>query len=350
MEASVVIYTLGLTFIFCSLIKFLKIDHWVIRFFDFPQLQFLVLGMGVFGASFIWLDIHLYHNIFFLLVVTVVVLYQAKLVVPYTIIAKKEIKNANNKQRGDIKLLVSNVYQPNTDCNKLLNLINKENPDVLLLVETNNRWQEDLKVLESTFAYSLKKPLDNMYGLLFYSKLALRDAEIRYLVKDYIPSVKTKIVLKSGREIQFYGLHPEPPSPTENYRSTERDAELYLIAKEINKSPGVPTVVAGDLNEVAWSKSTRIFQKLSGLLDPRKGRGFYNTFHAKYPIKWPLDHFFVSDHFHLVSMQVHENIGSDHFPISIALNHVDVSLNEEIESADVGEREEAQRQIDKSKA
>lgn len=349
MEASTIIYCLGTLFILCSLIKFLKIDHWIVRFFDFPQLQFLVLGAGVIACSIIWLDFNSYYNLGFIIAVAGVAVYQSKLILPYTFMAKKEIKNANNNQKCDLKVLVSNVYQPNTDSSKLLELIQKENPDVLLLVETNSRWQEDLKELESTFAYSLKKPLDNMYGLLFYSKLALRDAEIRYLVKNDIPSVKTKIVLKSGREIQFYGVHPEPPSPTENYRSTERDAELYLLAKEINSDPSVPTVVAGDLNDVAWSKSTRIFQKLSGLLDPRKGRSFYNTFHARYPIKWPLDHFFVSDHFHLVSMKVHENIGSDHFPISIAINHVDVSLNEEIESTDAEEREEVHRQIDKSK-
>lgn len=348
MIVSSIIYCSGLIFVICSLIKLLKVDHWAIRFFDFPQLQFFVLGTIVIAASIVWLDLTHFHNIAFLMAMGIVSVYQGKLIWPYTIFHVKEIKWAKNSASSDLRLLVSNVYQPNEESDQLLKLIEEENPDVLLLVETNERWANELQVLEQTYPYTLKKPLDNMYGLLCYSKMELRASEIRFIVKDDIPSVKTKIVLKSGREIQFYGVHPEPPSPTENYRSTERDAELYLLAREINSNPGVPTIVAGDLNDVAWSKSTRIFQKLSGLLDPRKGRGFFNTFHAKYPIKWPLDHIFVSDHFHLVAMKVHKGIGSDHYPISIALNHVDESRNETVESADAEEREEVQRQINKS--
>ncbi|MTI21984.1 hypothetical protein E1176_13210 [Fulvivirga sp. RKSG066] len=286
----------------------------------------------------------------FIVIIASVSTYQATLILPYTIFNSTEIKTASDKSKHDIKLLVSNVYQPNDNYQELLKLIEEEDPDVVFLVETNERWKQNVASLEDRFAYTLMEPLDNMYGLLFYSKFALKDAEVRHMVKDDIPSVKAKLVLESGLEVQFYGMHPEPPSPTENYRSTERDAELYLLGKEIRDSENVPIIVAGDLNDVAWSKSTRIFQKISGLLDPRKGRGFFNTFHAKYPIRWPLDHFFVSDHFQLVDIQVHRKIGSDHFPISIAISYSSVNNNEDVENTDSEEKEEAERQIEKAES
>lgn len=56
------------------------------------------------------------------------------------------------------------------------------------------------------------------------------------------------------------------------------------------------------------------------MLDPRRGRGIYNTFHEKYWfLRWPLDHYFLSSQFRLVDMKIEDSVGSDHFPISISV-------------------------------
>src|SRR5690606_11374689 len=82
------------------------------------------------------------------------------------------------------------------------------------------------------------------------------------------------------------------------------------------------TIVMGDLNDVAWSKTTRLFQKISGLLDPRKGRMFLSTFHASIPfMRFPLDHVFISKHFKLVELKKLPHIGSDHFPVLVRVSY-----------------------------
>lgn len=230
---------------------------------------------------------------------------------------------------------------------EVLALTKKHKPDVLFVLEANKRWQDELAPLTETYPHQILYPLENTYGLLFYSRLPIRHHEIRFLIQDDIPSVYAQLELPSGQLIHFYGVHPMPPSPTEHYRSTERDAELLLVGKEARTKSG-PIIVAGDLNDVAWSHTTRLFQRISGLLDPRIGRGLFNTFHARYFfLRWPLDHVFVSEHFQLQGIRRLPNCGSDHFPMFISLVYASESAKAELEipQPDKEDLEEAREKI-----
>ena len=53
------------------------------------------------------------------------------------------------------------------------------------------------------------------------------------------------VELRSGDRVRLHCLHPRPPAPGENTRSTERDAELLMVAKEL-ESEDLPSIVVGD--------------------------------------------------------------------------------------------------------
>ena len=282
--------------------------------------------------------------------ITLNALYLLYNILPFTVFGKKHIYNVNHYKKGEgLSIMIANVYQDNKDTKGCLEEIYKADPDVVFLLETNKRWEQGTIDLENKYPYNVKVPKENTYGMLLYSKLELSNAEVKYLVEDDIPSIHTDVILENGKTIRLFGLHPTPPVPNENPRSTERDKELLIVADIVKKSKH-PVVVIGDLNDVAWSYTTELFLKMSGLLDPRRGRGFYNSFHAHYFfMRFPLDHAFISTEFKLRSLKRLHNFGSDHFPIYLDIQYeADASSQQHSMNADADEKQEAEEKKAKS--
>lgn len=350
----IIVYFLGYFIIVVSLIPLIRNDNWIFRVFEYPRAQKLVINLVLLVSFILIADWQNTHARIFTLLLTANALYLFYQVFPYTVLAKYQMKGHKTIENKDkyFKLLVCNVYQENRKAEKCLQCIRDNNPDIILLIETDEWWKAHLSVLEKTHPYRVLKPQEDTYGMLLYSKYELIDPEVKFLVEEDIPSIHTKVRLQSGELFQLYCVHPEPPVPQENPRSTERDAELLLIAKKAKRCI-LPVVVAGDLNDVAWSYTTELFMKVSGLLDPRRGRGFFNTFSAHYWfLRWPLDHVFCSKHFQLCNLKRLDAMGSDHFPILVELeiNHQEKEGNVKEELyADAGDREVAKEKIAKAR-
>ena len=154
--------------------------------------------------------------------------------------------------------------------------------------------------------------------------------------------MQASVRLRDGQRVWVNCIHPRPPAPGESDESLQRDAELLVVGRRV-RGADCPVVVLGDLNDVAWSRTTRLFQKVSGLLDPRKGRGFFGTFHARFPgLRWPLDHVFHSEDFRLVAIRKLPYVGSDHFPVYASLSlEPQAAAEQEPPHADGGDLKEA---------
>ncbi len=296
-------------------------EVWWIRALDFPRLQFAVLAIALVLVELVVLDLG--SEVVWLLVAAglACLVWQAWWIVPFTPLVSVEVEDASSAAdtENSIRVLTSNVLGTNRQSDKLIDLVRQHSPDILVTLESNEWWQEQLDQLEADYPYTVKCPLENLFGMHLYSRLPLSDSRTEYLVEDKIPSIHTCITLRSGVKVTAHFVHPTPPNPEFNDESSERDAELVMVAKRVAEQ-NEPTIVCGDLNDVAWSSTTRLFRKLSGLLDPRVGRGMFNTFHADWWfMRWPLDHLFHSEHFTLQEIRRLPSIGSDHFPLMTTL-------------------------------
>lgn len=342
----------GALMLVATALPLLRRDDWWIRVFDFPRLQITVL-IGVSFAAIVWLqhgtgraDVGAVANMFLALLGAAFV-YQCYRMRPFTRLARPQVQKSRTTDPDTrLSLLFSNVLMENRESARLRELIREADPDIVLAVEADDWWQGELRELERTHPHTVLQPQANTYGMLLYSRLPLRNAEVKFLVQDDVPSVHACVQLRNGERVELRCLHPRPPAPGENERSTERDAELLIVGKEI-KQRQRPVVVLGDLNDVAWSHTNDLFKDISGLLDPRIGRGFFHTFNAKWPlVRWPLDHCFHSPHFRLVDFRRLPACGSDHFPVYICLSYEPEAVREQPHlHADAAERQEAEEKV-----
>ena len=305
-----------------TLLPLLRLQVWWVRGLEFPALQITVLTClvllvypFVFGGQGAL-------NMAAIASLTVCSILQVSRVIRYTPLFPKQIQTARQlRPKDQLTVLVANVLTSNRSVERVLDLVRAQKPDIFLAVETDDWWQAKLDGLSHDYPYKVQRPLDNLYGMSLFSRLELRDPQVLYLVEDKVPSIHAGVVLPNGHLLSLHCLHPAPPSPTENETSVERDGELLLVAKTLDPQ-AQSVVLMGDLNDVPWSQTIKLLQKLGGLLDPRVGRGFFSSFHADFPLlRWPLDHVFCTSDFTLVSFERLGHIGSDHFPIQVCLQH-----------------------------
>lgn len=304
-----------------TLLPFIQTNAWWIRIFDFPRLQIFIVSAIILPALLIYNNDMLREHIL-LFILSLCLIYQGYKIYPYTFLSPFQVPpNKKSKSDSAFSILFANVLMDNRNSSCLKALIDEYEPDILLVVETDQWWEEELREYENTYPHTVYQPQDDTYGMHLYSRLELINPEVRFIVHDDVPSICGRVKLPTGKVADFYCLHPPPPFPTEAESSAERDTELSIVANEV-KGRDEPVIVLGDLNDVAWSRTNNLFQKISGLSDPRVGRGFYNTFHAKVPfIRFPLDHFFLSRHFSLIHFKRLPQFGSDHFPVYITLTN-----------------------------
>jgi len=322
--AAVALHAWAWAGLFVTLLPLVRHGSWLIRLWDFPRLQVLQLGaIGLVAAMLAWwLGPRSWSWAVVAGVFVGVMLIQGAQIVRYTPVWPVSVEPAESRV---VRLAVMNLDKHNERHAEVAALIGELGPDLLLLIEIDRSWADGLSETAELFEHRIEDVESDGLGIALWSRLELRDIEKQELVSEKRTSIHGRAVLPDGREVELVGLHPTPPgySPPddeERYDSRIRDAELVTVAERIAEEREAGRaetwIVAGDMNDVAWSHTTRLFRRLSGLVDPRIGRGMFNTYHARLPwLRFPVDHVFVTDDLGIVDMRRVTIPGSDHFGV-----------------------------------
>ena len=252
----------------------LKHERLVDPLWDFPRLQIVAAAVLVLiGAVFMsgWTRV----------AVPVLMVsagsYQLWRVFPYAPLASVEMALAAGTP-GAVRILSSNLLMENDRHGQVIDLFDEMDPDIALLMETDQTRFDALQPVLDRSDTLLRAPRDDHYGMLFATRLRSDRAEVVSLNGDDTPFVLAWLRDAYGTRFHFVGLHPRPPLPGQN--SAERDAEIYHAAP-FARTSGVPGVATGDFNDVAWSDTSQTFKRVGQYLDPRMGRGPFSSFDAK---------------------------------------------------------------------
>lgn len=221
---------------------------------------------------------------------------------------------APHAAEGTLRLLSFNVFRFNRQYDRLLAYVQRQRPDVLVLVEITADWMPSVRQLASAYPYQWTNAGDDVTGIAVMSRLQPRDARTVDLGNHGVPSYLLTFE-RAGGEIAVLGAHLNWPLGARASRT--RNTQLAAIARLARTHPR-PLVVLGDLNITPFSAHFHSTLRDGGLQPCVPGGGLRPTWPAHFPpLLIQIDHCLASARVRAWSFRVGEYLGSDHYPISV---------------------------------
>ena len=242
-------------------------------------------------------------------------------IAPYLVSVNRMIPPATDP----LRILLLNVRTENSQYQRLLDFVRDETPDLVALLEIDDRWLDALHPLRAEYPYSVAEPRDDNFGIALLSRMPFISAEMFYVGQIGVPSIRAHLFLHDPGElssnnqdpIALFITHPLPPDSLEKFRL--RNHQLQVIGATIAELEG-PVILLGDLNVTPWSPHFRQLLQQTGLRDTARGRSLRGTWPAQVPpLRIPLDHCLVSPAFQVIERRVGPRLGSDPLPLLVTL-------------------------------
>lgn len=209
-----------------------------------------------------------------------------------------------------VNILSANVLFENHSAKRLLEIVRKESPDIVLLVEYTPEWAAQVDELRAAYPYYLEGPARSPWGIALFSRFAFDSSKAIPIGPSY--GVQASVRTPDG-PLLLIGTHLA--SPTTPWRAAVRNSQLDSLATRVANATG-PLVVVGDLNITPYSPLFQDWLARTGLTDTRRGRTLSPSWPAQLPILGiPIDHCVVSRGVVIVRHRGLAAFGSDHYPI-----------------------------------
>lgn len=227
-------------------------------------------------------------------------------VLPYVALTKP----ATPPSGPTIKLLSANVLFRNHSAKRLLEIVRRESPDVVVLVEYTPEWAQMVDELRANYPHRIEGPGSGAFGIALFSRLEL-ESGAPFDLGD-TSEIEARVLTPRG-VLTLFAVHLR--SPTTPWRGAMRNRQLDELAARVARATG-PIAVIGDFNVTPYSPYFSDWLARTGLTDTRRGRTLSPSWPTMLPIiAIPIDHCAVSTDIAIVAHRSLPAFGSDHYPI-----------------------------------
>ena len=214
---------------------------------------------------------------------------------------------------ASVRVLVLNVHTSSSSFDAVRELIRDTQPDLVALVEVDQRWLDALAPALAEFPGRIEEPRNDNFGIALFARGAVTGTAEK--LGSALPSIVAQVSI-GPTSLSVIVTHPLPP--ISSAASTMLDAQFATIAARARALPNV--LVMGDFNATPWSRPFRRLLAHSGLCDSRDGFGLQPTFPASpWLMRIPIDHLLHSCSIGVTGRRVERDVGSDHLPIVVDL-------------------------------
>lgn len=197
---------------------------------------------------------------------------------------------------------------------------NRENFDLIVLQEANQRADRLARDLTDIYPYNIREARNDAFGMVVMSKFPFLEKEIIDLGEFvFIRAFALRMVIQPPgmREpVEIYALHAVPPMDAE--AMAQRNREVLTIGQHIRDSALKNIVMLGDWNLTPYSPYFNDLVKVSGLRERLNNMLPMPTWPAQFKLPFlqiPIDHIMYKGSLTAASIQRGPAMGSDHYPI-----------------------------------
>lgn len=209
------------------------------------------------------------------------------------------------------KVLLFNVWFRNGRLADVRRMVEEQNPDIVVFVETTRRIRDELQPLEARYPYRFDCIGMGRCDITIFARSRLTSPAVKSTAdpeRSPLVQIDTEI---AGCKLKLFATHMTRPFPNRPWWAQRAQAEE--IAADVGAWPGAKLVL-GDFNAAPWGYVMRTIAE-RGNVSVLTGSG--GTWPSALPpqLRIPIDNLLVGPGLSFVSRQVMPKIGSDHLPV-----------------------------------